>query len=145
MAELTSGRWLAMIISVNAVTVLSGAVLTSFVGVNGLIRRITLDRILPQFFLKENKRRSSYRIMNAFFLLCVSVLLVTSGEDFEVLDRAYTEIAMEYVPIVGKFGPELIDDLSRKWKIPKNFMFISSPTEKFTYKVEELGGVRLIL
>lgn len=50
MAELTGGKILSTIISINAVTVLSGAVLTSFVGVNGLIKRMTLDRILPQFF-----------------------------------------------------------------------------------------------
>ena len=72
--------WLATVISINAVTVLSGAVLTSFVGVNGLIKRMTLDRILPQFFLKENKRHSSYRILILFFLLCISVLYITDGK-----------------------------------------------------------------
>lgn len=318
MASLTGGKWLATIISVNAVLVLSGAVLTSFVGVNGLIKRMTLDRVLPQFLLKENKKGSSYRILITFFLLCVSVLMVTQGalgplagvytisfllvmiffalgnlilkirrsrlprpeyaspffvvialfgvsvglygnikmrpeylvvflqyfipamlliyamlnrnhimefiltvlksittelrklsllshilinkfldklhdqdfiffskgddiatlnkvmiylqeneitrkikivtvlaehqpvpqkfmSDFEVLDRAYPEIKMEYVAIQGNFGPELIDRLSKEWKVPKNFMFISSPGNKFSYRVEELGGVRLIL
>lgn len=318
MAMLTGGKWLATIISINATTVLSGAVLTSFVGVNGLMKRITLDRILPQFLLKENRNKSSYRILITFFLLCVSVLFVTNGElaplagvytisfllvmmffalgnlmlkirrgrlprpeyatsyivvlallaiaialygnvkmnpeylvmflqyfipamlliyaflnrnhimefvldilknitdrlhklallsrlkinkfinklhesefvffskaddiatlnkvmiyvqeneitrslkivtilkenqqvpeqflrDFEVLDRVYTDINMEYITIVGTFGPELIDRLSNKWNIPKNFMFISSPGEKFSYRVEDLGGVRLIL
>lgn len=318
MASMTGGTFLVTIISVNAVTVLSGALLTSFVGVNGLIKRMTLDRILPQFLLKENKRGSSYRILITFFLLCVSVLLVTKGElaplagvytisflsvmaffalgnlilkirrsrlprpeyasvamviialfsvsaalygnvkmrpeylvmflqyfipsmlliyavlnrnhimeftliilkqftdklrniavksrrsinqlvhelheqefiffskaddiatlnkvmiyvqeneitrkikivtvlgadehppeqfmkDFEVLDRAYPEIKMEYVSIVGVFGPALIDEICMKWGIPKNFMFISSPGEKFSYRVAELGGVRLIL
>jgi len=318
MASLTGGKWLSTLISINAVTVLSGAVLTSFVGVNGLIKRMTLDRILPQFFLKENKRGSSYRIMITFFILCVSVLLVTNGKlaplagvytisfllvmaffaignlmlkirrgrlprpeyatplivviallsvgvalygnvkmkpeylvvflqyfipsmlliyamlnrdhimefilsilwnitdslrklsvvsrkkinrfifnlheqefiffskgddiatlnkvmiyvqeneitkkikiitvlkehqdppeqfskDFEVLDRAYPNIKMEYIVITGIFGPELITKLSNEWNIPKNFMFISSPGEKFSYRVEELGGVRLVL
>ncbi|MES1226180.1 MAG: amino acid permease, partial [Bacteroidota bacterium] len=318
MASLTGGSWLANLISINAVTVLSGAVLTSFVGVNGLIKRITLDRILPQFFLKENKRGSSYRILITFFILCVSVLFVTEGElaplagvytisflsvmaffaignlmlkirrsrlprpeyatplvvvlalfavtaalygnvkmnpgylvvflqyfipamlliygmlnrnhimefllsimknvtesfrkmsllshvvinrqidklhqqefiffskgddiatlnkvmmyveeneitrkikivtvlkehqpapeqflkDFEVLDRAYPDIKMEYITMMGIFGPELIERLSKQWQIPKNFMFISSPGEKFSYRVAELGGVRLIL
>ncbi|MBC7935553.1 MAG: APC family permease, partial [Rhizobacter sp.] len=318
MATLTGGKWLAILISINAVTVLSGALLTSFVGVNGLIKRMTLDRILPQFLLKENKRGSSYRILTVFFLLCVSVLFVTNGElaplagvytisfllvmaffalgnlilkirrsrlprpeyatpfvvvlalsavavalygnvkmrpqylvvflqyfipvmliiyallnrlyilnfvmdlltnitdnlrkiavvsrmkinrfikklheqefvffskaddiatlnkvmiyvqeneitkkmkivtvlaehqvapekfmsDFEVLDRAYPNIKMEYITVVGIFGPELIERLSKEWNVPKNFMFISSPGEKFSYRVEELGGVRLIL
>ena len=318
MASLTGGKLLATIISINAVTVLSGAVLTSFVGVNGLIKRMTLDRVLPQFLLKENKRGSTYRILVAFFLLCISVLLVTRGQlgplagvytisflsvmalfavgnlllkirrarlprpeyapiatvviallaviaalygnvkttpsylvtflqyfipsmlviaimlnrntimeiilnmlasfkdrvrrlsiisqrkvrqmhhelhsqefvffskgddistlnkvmmyvheneitrkikivtvlkehqepneqflnDFEVLDRAYNDIDMEYITIEGVFGPELIDELSKKWNIPKNFMFISSPGERFSHRVEDLGGVRLIL
>ena len=78
--DTTGGHWLAAIISINAVTVLSGAVLTSFVGVNGLIKRMALDRILPQFLLKENKRRSSYRILIVFFLLCISVLYITNGK-----------------------------------------------------------------
>lgn len=75
MAELTGGKYLATLISINAVTVLSGAVLTSFVGVNGLIKRMTLDRILPNYFLKENKKGSTYRILALFFLLCISVYL----------------------------------------------------------------------
>jgi amino acid transporter len=315
---LTGGKWLATIISINAVSVLSGAVLTSFVGVNGLIKRMTLDRILPNYFLKENKRGSTYRILILFFLLCLSVLLVTRGQlaplaavyalsfltvmasfalgnillklrrsrlprpeyakpgvvllafaaiiialygnimtkpqylvtflqyfipsvliilamllrkdilhfivnllqslsknykkytltrqrslyrslkklyeqdfvffskgddiatlnkvmmylhenevtnkmkivtilheaqqpdpkflaDFDTLDRAYPEVDMEYVTLLGDFTPELVEELSNKWGIPKNFMFISSPGEKFSYRVDELGGVRLIL
>jgi len=318
MASLTGGKVLGGVIAINAVTVLSGAVLTSFVGVNGLIKRMTLDRILPQFFLRENKRGSSYRILITFFILCVSVLYVTKGElaplagvytisfllvmvffalgnlmlkirrsrlprpeyatpfivvlalaavslalygnvkmkpeylvvflqyfvpsilliyallnrihimefilsilknisdyirkialvsrlkinrhirhlheqefiffskaddiatlnkvmiyvqeneitkkmkivtilkehqevseqflsDFEVLDRAYPEIKMEYITLIGSFEPPLIDWISKEWNIPKNFMFISSPGEKFSYRIAELGGVRLIL
>lgn len=318
MGTLTGGKWLAMLISVNAVTVLSGAVLTSFVGVNGLIKRMTLDRILPQFLLKENKRGSTYRILSMFFILCVSILIVTKGEilplaavytlsfltvmaffavgnlllkirrnrlprpevaptffvilaligvlialygnvkanpaylvtflqyfipailiilallsrndimivmvktlqsitknfrkigllsrkflqqsmhrlrsqdfvffskgddiatlnkvmiyvsqneitnkvkivtilkehqkppeqfmqDFGTLDRAYPDMEMEFIVLEGTFNPEMVDRLSKEWNIPKNFMFISSPGEKFSYRVEDLGGVRLIL
>lgn len=318
MAEITGGKTLATLISINAVTVLSGAVLTSFVGVNGLIKRMTLDRILPNFFLKENKRGSTYRILILFFLLCVSVLFVTKGAigplagvyaisfltvmaffaignillkirrsrlprpevassfsvlvaliavlialygtiesnpeylitfleyffpsilfifamlarkdimlflanvlhsitgkyrkhivkserslyknvksltqqqfiffskgddiatlnkvmmylheneetnrikiisvlkeyeqasnqflaDFDALDRAYPHIDMEYIIEEGEFTPEKVEELSQKYKIPKNFMFISSPGERFSHRVEDLGGVRLIL
>ena len=74
------GQWLSAIISIDAVLVLCGAVLTSFVGVSGLMRRMTLDRVLPQFLLKENKRGSSPRILVVFFLLCLSVLLITNGQ-----------------------------------------------------------------
>ena len=61
--------WLHWLISIDAALVLSGAVLTSFVGVNGLVRRMTLDRCLPQFLLKTNRRGTTHRIIIGFFLL----------------------------------------------------------------------------
>ncbi len=313
----TAGKWLEIMIYVDATLVLSGAVLTSFVGMTGLAERITLDRILPNFFLKKNKRGSNYRIIIAFFILCVSVLYATDGDlealagvytfsflavmalfgagnlllkskrkrlprpeyakiwvvvaaiglvitafigniemntdsfytflrylvpafvflllmlnrslvltimietleylysplrkvvilsnrylnrmqkkihsqefvfftkgddvatlnkvmhyvetnettkrlkivnvkkkednndalvkDIRVLDRAYPNIDIEFVEIIGVFGPDIIEDLSKGWDIPKNFMFIGSPGNRFSYRVAELGGVRLIM
>ena len=328
MGEVSSGQWLSFLISLDAVLVLSGAVLTSYVGVSGLLERMTLDRILPSFFLKKNKRKSSYRIIITFFLLSISVLLITRGEvevlagvytisflsvmllfgignvllkvtrkrlprperagwfalliamaavavaltgnvlmkpedpnsppnylifleyfipaiifigimlnrvailrillrllkyffngirdwflsnskrlnrmivrinsqqfvyftkrddlailnkvllyirknehtqslkivhvgektDLEdqefvkkvekmvaIIDEEYPDIVVECVIVEGKFGPEIIRELSQKWNIPINFMFIASPGDRFPYKVEELGGVRLII
>jgi len=325
MAEIAGGKWISDLISIDATLVLSGAVLTSYVGVSGLIERITLDRILPQFLLKKNSRGSSYRIVIMFFLMCVSILFITHGaveqlagvytisflsvmglfaignillkikraklprperaswsavftallavivaligniirepkpgepanivifleyfipalfvigimlnrvvlldallhfieilfvpimkmvqridqkilatidaiesqefvfftrgdnlanlnrvllyiknnehtrkikivhvisgeedpevlkkleQDLEFLDREYPEIDIEFVKIKGKFGPELIQKLSKEWGIPVNFMFIGSPGDRFPYRIEELGGVRLII
>jgi amino acid transporter len=314
----TAGSWMGTLISIDAVMVLSGAVLTSFIGVSGLMKRMTLDRILPQFFLKENTSGGSPRIIVLFFILCISVLLITNGElgslaglytisfllvmtyfgygnillkikraklprpesaktitiilamlatsmavygniilhpiflivflqyfipsmviiylllnrkqvlqqllivlkdvvqglehsmkkveillnykihnltkqqfvyfskgddisqlnkaiqyveaneitrklkivtlvketssvsdsflkDLEVLDRAYPDIDIEFVQKQGEFKPEVIEQLSKDWKIPTNFMFISSPGNRFTYKIEQLNGVRLIM
>ncbi|ETZ19573.1 APC family permease [Pedobacter sp. V48] len=314
----TGGSWLATFISIDAVLVLSGALLTSYVGVNGLIKRMALDRILPQFLLKENKKGSSPRILILFYILCLSVLVITKGQlgplagvytisfllvmiyfgfgnlllkikrarlprpekagifsvavailavtaalygnivlhaeylivflqyfipaliviflllsrnvilkymlvlvngffsslkraaamsrlhlnrslkrlneqefvyftkgddisilnkvmiyvqeneitkklkivtvlkdgkdvsesfmnDLNVLDRAYPDIKIEYLRIHGKFGPEIIAQLSKEWDIPINFMFISAPSNKFSHRVSDLGGVRLII
>ena len=323
MADLSAGEWLAMIVSIDAVLVLSGAVLTSFVGVSGLLERMTLDRILPPYFLKKNKKGSSYRIIIAFLLLGISILLITRGrvttlagvytisflsvmalfvigniylkirrsrlprperagwislilaltavsiaitgnilmkpddgnpsnfmvfleyfiptltfiyimlnrtiilrsiigiihyiadpllrsiqkmnikiqhtidkinsqefvfftkgdnlanlnkamlyvlrneqtrkvkvvtvlqedeetpvslkKDIEFLDRAYPEIDIEFIRVNGTFGPDLIHELSKKWNILPNFMFIGSPSDKFPYNIDQLGGVRLII
>ncbi|MBL8022067.1 MAG: APC family permease [Leptospirales bacterium] len=318
MAELTGGRWLGLLVSIDAFLVLSGAVLTSFVGVTGLVKRMALDRVFPQFMLRENSRGSAYVILLAFAGLSISVLLITEGQleqlagvyalsflavmcyfaygnllfkikrarlprpeyaspsnvilalaltllalygnvrlhpeyllvflqyfvpgmifmylmlnrvrvarlaltvmksllnlvrgvmlrgqraisqilslmhrqkfvffsraddisilnavmiyvseneitrhlkivtfleegesispehmrDIEVLDRAYPEIDIEVVTRTGHFGPEAVDRLSREWRIPKNFMFIGSPGDRFPYRIAELGGVRLIL
>ena len=317
LANQTGGSWLATLISIDAVLVLCGAVLTSFVGVSGLLKRMTLDRILPNYFLKENKRGSNYIIIISFLILCISVLFATEGDiaslagvytfsflavmglfgignlllkfkrrklprpekakgifvviailfvaaafwgnillsedafstfikyvipamlvvaimlnrtaliqlnidaleyfykpirrvvvlsnrylhhlnqdiksqefvfftkgdnvailnkvmqyvednettkklkivnvkkpeesneelklDLKVLDRAYPDLHIEFIEIEGVFGPELISKLSEEWNIPKNFMFIGSPGDRFSYRVSELGGVRLIM
>jgi amino acid transporter len=79
MAHLMGGSTFKMIIVLDAAAVLSGAVLTSFVGVTGLVQRMALDQCLPQFLLKKNRRGTSHRIIIAFFLLCSSIMLVTGG------------------------------------------------------------------
>ncbi|MBM9513831.1 APC family permease [Desulfogranum marinum] len=324
MGQISGGDWLAALISIDAVVVLSGAVLTSYIGVTGLLERMTLDRILPGYLLKKNKHGSSYRISLMFFLLSVSILLITEGKvetlagvytisfllvmglfgvgnillkikreklprperaswlsvivailavacalwgniikeplpgetsnlnifteyffptivfvaimlnrtvlldilmrfieylfipilklltntkqkirltiekiesqefvfftrgdnlanlnkvllyiqknehtkkikivnvhtngeneiaeklerDIEFLDRQYPEIDIKLIKLKGVFGPELIQQLSKEWAIPVNFMFIGSPGDHFPYRVEELGGVRLII
>jgi amino acid transporter len=318
LGNLSGGIWLADLISLDAALVLSGAVLTSFVGVNGLIRRMTMDRCLPQYFLKTNRRGTTHRIIASFFILAVSVLLITEGElkalaavytisflsvmilfglgniflktkraglprpteaplfavliaisavmaglignaimnphylavfleyfiptiliiavmlgritllqaglflvrsvlkffiqhmtstaqsirneidkinsqqvvfftrgdnlanlnnamlyvkqnehtnrvkvvtvvknknevppklkkDLKFLNEAYPMIEIEFVVLIGKFGPDLIQELSEKWNIPVNLMFIGSPGTHFIYGLGELGGVRLII
>jgi len=323
MASHVGGNWLAILIAIDAFLVLSGAVLTSFVGVSGLLERMALDRILPQYFLKKNKKGSSYRIIIVFLLLTVSVLLITKGDvkllagvytisfllvmalfgignillkvkrnslprpekagwlsilvaitavivalvgnvimepkvgvpsnlsvfleyfvpfivlilimlnrtvllkvllnlihsvfdpfrklvlktdkkilsvindinsqefvyftkddgvetlnkvmlyiqnnehtkklkivtairngiaiteqfrnDINVIDREYPMIKIDFIELDDHFGPELINTLSKEWNIPINFMFIASPGDHFPYKIEDLGGVRLII
>lgn len=318
MGTQTGGSWLALVVSLDAALVLSGAVLTAFIGVNGLMKRMTLDRIFPQALLKENSRGSSPRILIVFYVLCFSILFITAGElaplagvytisflsvmaffgfgnlllkikrarlprpeyarpivvllgilgilialygnvklhpaylvvflqyfipailiififlkrkvvihylllylnsifdkiqrisvfsrfhltkemrklnkqpfvyftkgdniailnrviiyvkeneitqklkivtvlqkeqelnetfvrDFEALDRAYPDIKIEYIQIPGTFGPEIIDRLSHEWNIPHNFMFIGSPSDRFPHRLQDLGGVRLII
>ncbi|SFH16816.1 APC family permease [Pontibacter chinhatensis] len=318
LGEVAGGSWLAVLISVDAALVLSGAVLTSYVGMTGLVQRMTLDRCLPQFLLKMNKRGSAYLIMISFFLLCVSILFLTRGDigalagvytisflsvmalfglgnillkfrrnrlprpvrasalvlfvaisavlaalagnailnpayvwvfleyfvptvavvfimlyriellifvayllrqierqlnkrlpftshkiirlihrirsqqfvfftrgdnianinkvmryivenehtnrikivnvlkegeeppkklmhEVEVLDLAYPELEVDFVILRGHFGPKLVQELSKKWGIPKNFMFIGSPGDRFPYGLQEMGGVRLVI
>jgi hypothetical protein len=65
--------------------------------------------------------------------------------DIEVLDRAFPLIKVQFIEEPGEFGPEKIKELSKRWDIPINFMFIGSPGDKFPFKLEELGEVRLII
>ncbi len=90
MGTLSFGRSLGWWVSLDAVLVLSGAVLTSYVGVVGLVRRMALDRCLPQFLLAENAwRKTNHWIILGFFGLSASILFVTHG-DIETLAGVYT-------------------------------------------------------
>ncbi len=90
MGQVAMGRPLALLVSADAVLVLSGAVLTSFVGVTGLMRRMSLDRCLPQFLLQENSwRGTNHWILLSFFGLCISILAITAGR-IEALAGVYT-------------------------------------------------------
>jgi amino acid transporter len=85
MGGILAGDFLHDLIVLDAFLVLSGAVLTSYIGVTGLVRRMSIDQVLPNFLLKQNKRRGTYhRITIGFFLLCTSILLLTGGDLFSI-------------------------------------------------------------
>jgi amino acid transporter len=90
MGRAAAGEWLAYLVSIDAVLVLSGAVLTAYVGVTGLSRRLALDRILAQFLLQENKlRRTNHWIIIGFFLLCTSLFFIVDAKT-DTLSGVYT-------------------------------------------------------
>ena len=101
--------------SFDAILVLSGAVLTSFVGVSGLMKRMTLDRIFPQFFLKENGRQAPYYIL----LLIFSALRgysIQYGGNLQALAGVYT---ISFLSVMGLFGVgNLLLKLRRK-RLPR--------------------------
>jgi amino acid transporter len=74
------GKYFGLWISADAALVLAGAVLTSYVGVSGLIKRLALDRCLPQMLLAENRfRRTNHLIPISFFILCSSLFILLNG------------------------------------------------------------------
>ncbi len=76
---LVGDTYLHNLIVADAFLVLSGAVLTSYVGITGLVHRMTLDQCFPQFFLKTNRRGTYHRIILGFMGLCISILYLTKG------------------------------------------------------------------
>ena len=74
------GKYFGLWISADAALVLAGSVLTAYVGVTGLVRRLALDRCLPQVLLAENRfRRTNHLIPITFFLLCASLFIILQG------------------------------------------------------------------
>ncbi|HRP17647.1 MAG TPA: hypothetical protein PL128_06595, partial [Ginsengibacter sp.] len=101
----------------------------------------TLNKVI--IYVLENEITQKLKIVTV--LKEEQTLSETFIRDFEAIDRAYPDLKIEFVEVQGTFGPEIIDRLSREWKIPKNFMFIGSPGDRFPHSVSDLGGVRLII
>ena len=79
-AQVIGGDYFKYMIVADAFLVLSGAVLTSFVGIGGLVYRMASDSCLPNFLTKINSKGSYPRIIIGFFILCSSILVITQGE-----------------------------------------------------------------
>lgn len=99
-AFIIGGSIFKYILVIDAFLVLCGAVLTAFVGIIGLVKRMTLDECLPQFLNKENKKGSSPLIIITFLLLCVSILMITQG-DLASLGGVY---AIAFLSVMSMFG-----------------------------------------
>jgi hypothetical protein len=67
------------------------------------------------------------------------------AENLKTVDHIYPRLRLDLLMVKGAFGPELIDRLSRRLDVPKNYMFIGTPDNQFPHNIEDLGGVRLIM
>jgi len=84
------GSWFEAWICVDAFVVLSGAVLTSYVGICGLVRRLSTDRVLPAFLARTNKLRgTNHYIIGIYFLLSSSLVLILNA-DATTVNGVYT-------------------------------------------------------
>ncbi len=119
-AHAIGGSPFVYLVVIDAFLVLSGAVLTSYVGVSGLLHRMSGDACIPAYFSKENKRGSFPRIIVSFFLLCSSILLMTGG-DLLSLAGVYT---IAFLGVMSLFAlgnlilRETRSDLKRTYSAP---------------------------
>jgi hypothetical protein len=67
------------------------------------------------------------------------------AKQLRTLDEVYPELRIDLILVQGSFSPELIERLSRRMGVPKNYMFIGTPGDRFPHNIAELGGVRLII
>ena len=98
---MASSEWLKWLVSFDAALVLSGAVLTSYVGVIGLCRRMALDRCLPGVLLNVNMLTgTNHYIILSFFFLCSSLYTIVEGNVL-VLSGIYT---ISFLSVMGLFA-----------------------------------------
>jgi len=117
MGDRSWGSILRIWISIDAVLVLSGAVLTSYVGVTGLMKRMSLDRCLPQFLLAKNSwRETNHWIILSFFLVCCSILVATAGE-VTLLAGVYT---LSFLSVMALFAIGNMLLKSKRDRLPRS-------------------------
>jgi amino acid transporter len=126
-AQLIGGGFFKYLIVIDAFLVLSGAVLTAYVGVSGLIYRMTTDGCFPNILAKINKKGSPPYIIGSFFFLCTSILIITKG-NLLALAGVYT-IAFLSVMSLFAFGNLLMREtrptLKRTYHAPILFVIIA--------------------
>ena len=126
-AQIIGGDFFQWFVAIDAFLVLCGAVLTSFIGVSGLINRMSLDEVLPLWLSKENSKGSFPRIIVGFFLFCVSILILTNGE----LSSLAGVYAISFLSVMSMFAIGNIilkitrPDLKRYHKTPIMFVAIA--------------------
>jgi len=90
MGRVAGGRWLELWVAIDAFVVLSGAVLTSYVGITGLVRRLAFDRVLPAFLMTQNAwRQTNHSIILSYFVLASSLVLLLNA-DTSILSGVYS-------------------------------------------------------
>jgi amino acid transporter len=115
--SVAAGSWLGTFVSVDATLVLCGSVLTSYVGVTGLVRRMTLDRCLPQFLLYKNPLTGTEPvIIIGFFAITSSLFFIVNG-DVETLAGVY---AIAFLSVMSLFAVGNILMKYKRDKLPRS-------------------------
>jgi uncharacterized protein YggU (UPF0235/DUF167 family) len=62
----------------------------------------------------------------------------------EALEEIFPMLKVKFVAREGKFGPEIIETVSKEFGVPANNIFIGAPEDKHAFSIQDLGGVRVI-
>ena len=65
-------------------------------------------------------------------------------KSLKTIQDIFPELRVELDVRQGKFGPQMIDEVSREFDVAKNNIFIGAPEEKHSFSIQDLGGVRVI-
>jgi hypothetical protein len=102
---------------------------------------VTLNR--AALYVLDNEQTSRLKVVHVYDTV-KEIPDGLSGQ-LSMIDHLYPQLRIDFVAVKGRFGPELVEALSRRLGVPKNYMFIGTPGDKFPHKIEDLGGVRVIL
>jgi len=142
------------------ILMLSGAVNTAIVGSNGVLSRVSEDRILPEWFRHPHSRfGTSYRILNVVAALQIVTIILSRGNLF-LLGEAYAFGVMWSFSMkaLGVLVLRFTEPEAREYKVPLNLkigkteipiglglititLFALSTINLFTKEIATLSGV----
>ncbi|GLE11636.1 hypothetical protein PINS_up024185 [Pythium insidiosum] len=100
MGRVTAGRWFQYWVSIDAVIVLAGAVLTSYVGITGLVQRLAMDRVLPRSLTRTNPcRGTAHYVIFIYFIAASSLVLAMDGR----IQSLAGVFAFAFLGVLGSF------------------------------------------
>ena len=126
--EQAIGPWMRTLTVVDAGLVLSGAVLTAYVGVGGLLQRMTLDAIIPRVFLQQNKCRGSFHVIILTFCFLCCALRLMVGSNLQILTSVYS---IAFLGVMCLFAVSCMilkqkrNTLKRDTKAPVGFVIVA--------------------
>jgi hypothetical protein len=94
-------------------------------------------------YVLRNEQNKWLRVVHCY--TDPSVVPADLGTNIGIIDHIYPELRIDLLLVRGEFGPALIERLSRRLGVPKNYMFIGTPSDRFPHSLDSLGGVRLIM
>lgn len=117
LARILGGDGFAMFVAIDAVLVLLGATLASFVGATDLVRRMSLDRVLPSLLRRGDLFPASARAVAAVSAAAFGMLLATGGH-LPPLASAY---AMSFLGTIGLLATALLVLRHTRPEMPRPF------------------------
>jgi amino acid transporter len=90
MAEIIVGPWFRRLMAADAVLALCGGALTAFIGVVGLVVRMTEEGMFPEILLRQNRYSQTHHFIHLTFLALTSTLYMITGGDISSLTGVYT-------------------------------------------------------
>ena len=104
LAKNLGDRSLYNLVIIDAIIVLCGGVITSLIGVSGLLKRCAADRILPAFFSYTNSRGGAYAAVAAFIALAISLFLtIFDPSDPSSINQFGGVYAMSFLSVMTAF------------------------------------------
>jgi amino acid transporter len=126
-AQVVGGDFFAFIMGIDGFLVLSGAVITAYVGVSGLLSRMAADNCIPSMLAKVNKNEAFPFIVWLFFLMCSYIMFITKGNLYS-LAGVYT---ISFLGVMSLFAlgnlilKETRKDLKRTYRANRAVVMIA--------------------